>query len=59
MRRRRTGMVRIPSEWYKLLPGQTLAFWFRVALVAKRRGISKRNFGRIRALAVQQIKKGD
>lgn len=58
-KRKRKGMQRIPSEWYGLLPGQRIVFWLRVALIAKRRGVSKRNYERIKHIALQQMKKGD
>ena len=41
-RKNKTG-VRIPREWYSLLPGQGLAFWVRVDQLRKKRGVKKKD----------------
>ena len=43
-RKRGKGRVRIPREWYSLLPGQRLAFWVRVDRERRRRGLRKKDW---------------
>lgn len=49
--------IRIPSEWYALVPRQRLAFWVKVALAAKKKGIRKRDYEKIKDLALQLVLK--
>ncbi len=46
------GVPRIPSAWFALLPGQTLAFWLRVERERKKKGLAKSRHAAIAALAL-------
>lgn len=46
--RKEKGRVRIPREWYSLLPGQRLAFWVRVDRERRRRGLRKKDWDGVR-----------
>lgn len=48
VKRKKKPTVRIPREWYPILPGQPLTFWVRVDEVRRRRGITKKNMDGIR-----------
>ncbi len=56
---RKPKTIRIPSEWYSLVPHQRLAFWVRVARLAKKKGIRKKDYPRIKDLAIQLTRKED
>lgn len=34
---------KIPREWYSLLPRQSLAFWVKVDMLRRERGITKKD----------------
>lgn len=47
----RPKTVRIPREWYPLLPGQNLVFWVRVDALRRRRGVRKKDMAGVRQCA--------
>ena len=51
MKRRKPKAVRVPREWYHLLPGQSLAFWVRVEIVRKKKGVRKKDWDGVKEIA--------
>jgi len=47
----------IPRRWFRLLPGQGLAFWLRVEMIRKRKGIRKRDDEGVRGIALALFEK--
>lgn len=50
-KKRKAGVPKIPSVWFALLPGQSLAFWIDVAKRAKTRRVRKHDYTKIKQLA--------
>lgn len=57
MRKRKPKSVRIPREWYPLMPGQPLVFWVRVDEERRRKGVTKKDMVGIRQCAEAVLKK--
>lgn len=46
--------LRIPAEWFGLIPGRPLSFWKRVRRRVKDANVRVRDFNKVRAIALAE-----
>lgn len=53
--KKKTGLVRIPTEWFALAPDENLGFWIRVRAKAKAEGVQLRNLEGINTIVRRML----